>query len=234
MIATDGDGTLWSGDVGEDLFDAFLAHGRVEPPARDAIFREAREFCIDTTGSAATVARRIGELAMAGAYPEERFYEMNAWCFAGWSRVDVVTFAREVVAARRLASRLHAELARVLDGARACGVDVVIVSASPRAIVEVAAEVVGVDVANVVALSPRWEGDTMLPDVERPIPYGPGKVDGLRAKIGARPVYAAFGDSPFDLAMLADAELAIAVRPKPKLRARASELPGLRELAVDL
>src|SRR6185437_788171 len=36
VIATDGDGTLWAGDVGEDLFHAFLEKGRVEPRARRA------------------------------------------------------------------------------------------------------------------------------------------------------------------------------------------------------
>ena len=43
VVATDGDGTLWSGDVGEDLFHAFLEHGRVEAPAHEAIGLEARE-----------------------------------------------------------------------------------------------------------------------------------------------------------------------------------------------
>ncbi|HEY5145331.1 MAG TPA: haloacid dehalogenase-like hydrolase, partial [Polyangiaceae bacterium] len=37
LVATDGDGTLWSGDVGEDLFHAFLDHGRVEPAAMQAL-----------------------------------------------------------------------------------------------------------------------------------------------------------------------------------------------------
>ena len=42
VVATDGDGTLWSGDIGEDLFFAFVDHGRFEEPALEAIRREAR------------------------------------------------------------------------------------------------------------------------------------------------------------------------------------------------
>lgn len=231
IVATDGDGTLWSGDFGEDLFDAFVEHGRVEEPARVAIDREAREFSIDASGKPATVARRIWDAYVAGDYPEERVCELNTWCFAGWTRDEVATFAREVVERRGLASRLHAELGRVLEGVRRAGIEIILVSASPRAIVEAAANLVGIDVANVVAATPRYDEKTLLTDVARPIPYGAGKVDGLRARIGERAVYAAFGDNVFDLAMLAHADLAFAVRPKPKLRARAGELPTLRELA---
>jgi phosphoserine phosphatase len=233
VVATDGDGTLWSGDIGDDLLSAFIEHGRVEDVARDAIRRDAREFAIDTSGTPAAVAKRIWDASIAGTFPDERLYELTTWCFAGWSHDDVSAFARDVVVGTALASRLHAELARVLDGVRRSGVDVVLVSASPRAIVEAAASLVGIDVANVVAATPRWAGSTMLADVERPIPYGAGKVDGLRAKIGERAVYAAFGDNVFDIPMLAHAHLAIAVRPKPKLRARAAEVPALRELARD-
>jgi phosphoserine phosphatase len=47
----------------------------------------------------------------------------------------------------------------------------------------------------------------------------------------ARPLYAAFGDNAFDVSLLAGAAVPVAVRPKPRLRARAGEVPGLVELA---
>jgi phosphoserine phosphatase len=69
--------------------------------------------------------------------------------------------------------------------------------------------------------------------VERPIPYGAGKMARLREAIGHdRPLYASFGDNGFDVALLAGASVPVAVRPKPRLRARAAEVPGLVELAV--
>jgi phosphoserine phosphatase len=73
----------------------------------------------------------------------------------------------------------------------------------------------------------------MLPDVDRPIPYGDGKVKRLRERIGARPLYAALGDNSFDVAMLGSARIGVAVRPKPKLRARAHEVPGVVELTPE-
>jgi phosphatidylglycerophosphatase C len=61
----------------------------------------------------------------------------------------------------------------------------------------------------------------------RPIPYGAGKVMHLRAKLGARPLYAAFGDNAFDVAMLREARVPVAIRPKPRLVERAGEVPAL-------
>jgi phosphoserine phosphatase len=49
----------------------------------------------------------------------------------------------------------------------------------------------------------------------------------LRAKLGARPLYAAFGDNAFDVPMLREARVPVAIRPKPRLVERAGEIPGL-------
>jgi phosphoserine phosphatase len=72
----------------------------------------------------------------------------------------------------------------------------------------------------------------MQAEVLRPIPYGSGKVTRLRERVGLeRPLYAAFGDNAFDVAMLASARVAVAVRPKPRLRRQADAVPGMVELA---
>ena len=72
----------------------------------------------------------------------------------------------------------------------------------------------------------------MLADVERPIPYGDGKVIRLKERVGeARVIYAAFGDNAFDVAMLAAAQIGVAVRPKPRLRDREHTVAGLVELS---
>ena len=60
-----------------------------------------------------------------------------------------------------------------------------------------------------------------------PIPYGEGKVHGLRARMGATPLLAAFGDNAFDVAMLRSARIPVAVRPKERLLARSHEVPDL-------
>jgi phosphoserine phosphatase len=154
-----------------------------------------------------------------------------AWGSAGWSRSEVRAFVVDLIVRERLRERLHAEVVAVVEWARGAGLEVFLVSASPRAVIEEAADLVGIRRDRVVAASPFWDGDVMRADVERPIPYGPGKVHGLRAVLSGRPLLAAFGDNAFDVAMLREARVPIAVRPKDRLRARAGEVEGLTEIA---
>jgi phosphatidylglycerophosphatase C len=231
VIASDGDGTLWSGDVGEDLFHELIEGGQIAAPALEAMKREAREHGLSDAGGGSDVARRIYAAYREGRFPEERVCEVMTWGFAGWTRAGVEAFARDVVDRCGLGDRLHAEVLHVLDRARAAGIVTLLVSASPLAVVTAAGARVGFAADQVVAARARFDGDVMLPEVERPIPYGPGKVSRLLERIGAGGVlYAAFGDNAFDLALLGSARIGVAVRPKPRLRERAHEVPGLVEL----
>jgi phosphatidylglycerophosphatase C len=231
VLAMDADGTLWSGDVGDDLFHAFLRHGRVETPAFEAIRREARDCSLSDAGGGADVARRLYDAYVDGRYPEERMCEAMAWCFAGWTKGEVRAFARDVVDKGGLTERLQGETVGLLSRARQAGLVTVVVSASPADVVVEAASRIDIAPASVVAARSLWHEDVMLPDVERPIPFGDGKVSRLREHIGPdRTLYAAFGDNAFDVALLASARLGVAVRPKARLRSRANEVPGLVEL----
>ena len=233
VVASDGDGTLWSGDVGEDLFHAFIDRGRVGEPGLSALRREAREHAISDAGTGPDVARRINEAYEQGRFPEERMFEIMAWCFAGWTRAEATAFARDTVERAGVKGRLHPEALRLLDRARQAGLEVVLVSASPLLVVEAAGALAGFDAGHVVAARCRYEGDIMMAEVERPIPYAGGKVANLRARIGGRPLLAALGDNAFDVEMLASARVGVAVRPKPRLRERAPMVPGLVELAPE-
>lgn len=233
VVATDADGTLWDGDVGEDLFHAFLERGVVHEAAAQAMAREARDHGISDAGSPIDVAHRVFAAYAEARFPEKRACELMAWCFAGWTRSDLTDFVRVTVQKLGLAGRMHGEVMGLLARARKAGLEVILVSASPIAIVHAAGSMAAdFDEAHIVAARSRWEGDVMLPDVERPIPYAEGKVQRLREKIGAgRRLVAAFGDNGFDVALLAEAGVGVAVRPKARLRERASEVEGLVELA---
>jgi phosphatidylglycerophosphatase C len=232
VLACDGDGTLWSGDVGEDLFHALVAKGPILPAAYAQLSAEAKEHGLSAEGPAQDVARRIYEAYLAQKFPEERVCELMAWAFADWTREAVASFARDVVAEAGLAARLHPEVTETLAWARGQGIEILVVSASPRAVVEEAVRRAGVEATHVLAATPCFEGERMLAAVLRPIPYGPGKVAAIRKAAGARTLYAAFGDNAFDVAMLREAKIPVAVRPKARLRERAAEVPGLVEIAA--
>lgn len=231
VLAFDGDGTLWSGDVGEDFFHLAIEHD-VRDVARAALAAEAREASLDDAGSGRDLALRLHTAYLEGRFSEERLCEIVAWVSAGWTPEALTSFTREVVERVGLRSRVQEEAVRVLEHARRVGIPVWVVSASPRAIVEAAMPVVGLATSQVIAVreAPAPPGGVLPPGVERPIPYNTGKVTRLRERIGAAPVYAAFGDNAFDVPMLREARVPVAIRPKPRLVALETEVPGIASL----
>jgi len=228
-LAFDGDGTLWSGDVGEDFFYGILESGKLSELAADAIMRAATEAGVTLGGGAVLTARNIYDAYLAGRFDEERVCEIMTWINAGWTTTDTTAFVMSVVS-EKFASRIHPEVRIVIDEARRAGHEIFVVSASPRPIVEAAAAIVGVATTHVLAATAVLEGDRFAARVHRPIPYGAGKASALRARLGALPLLAAFGDNAFDAEMLAMSERPIAVRPKARLLDVANEIRGIRQL----
>lgn len=232
VLAFDGDGTLWSGDVGDDLFMALLEHGGVRPEARLEMERLGARHGVEGHPDAVTLARALFAAFEAGRLPEKATYEMMAWIFAGWHAEEVRGFAHDVVSRRGVAQRIHPEARRVVEWARGQGVDCYVVSASPRAVVEAAVKEVGISSEFVLACTPKEEAGRLQTSVFEPVPYGPGKVNCLRQRTD-RPLCAAFGDNVFDLDLLAASRVPVAIRPKVRLRERAAELPALVQLHAE-
>jgi phosphoserine phosphatase len=101
----------------------------------------------------------------------------------------------------------------------------VLISASPRVIVEPAAALWGFAATDVAASTPAIEAGRVLPRMEAPVPYAENKLRAGRGLFGNARWLAAFGDNVFDIDMLTTAEVGVAVRPKPKL---ASEVLALK------
>src|SRR5258706_1247416 len=134
VLAFDGDGTLWSGDVGEDMFHALLAHKDFRAEAHAQMKEDAREHGLSDDGDGVHVAERIYADYLAGRFPEERICELMAWCCAEWTRDEVAAFAARTVAGGVLDPRFHPEALRVLRWAQKENLQVFLVSASPRPI----------------------------------------------------------------------------------------------------
>lgn len=228
--AFDGDGTLWSGDVGEDFFFAFVEHGDIREPAARALADLAKARGLDPKGEGSQIARRLFAAYERGDLPEESICEIIAWLPAGWGTDELVTWTRTQWTPPAVRSRFQEETLTVLEGARRVGVEVFVISASPRVIVEVAAAVAGVDAAHVLAATPGTKANRIEARVAERIPYGAGKVVHLRGAIAERPLWVACGDNVFDVELLREASIPCAVRPKARLLARAADVPGLRRL----
>lgn len=230
VVAFDCDGTLWSGDVGDDMVDAFVARRALRPEAERRLREDAKAAGLDVSGSASDVLARVARAAHAGAYDEAAFYAMAAWMFAGCSTTEAREIADEVLEGLALPSRLHPEAVRAFTRAKELGLGPVVVSASPRVVIEASLAQLGLEARAIAATTPRVEAGRLVADVEQPMPYGDGKVAALDAMVPGATLLAAFGDNVFDVAMLARAARPVAVRPKERLRARAADVPALVEL----
>jgi len=227
-LAFDGDGTLWRGDVGEDFFHAAVELDRFLPPAVDAMRGVGRGVQLPGMDlghdAGVAIARRLFQGYLDHIVPEDVICEVIGWVCAGWREADVVALSREVVVRGGGESRWHPEVAAVIEWARSAGFELFLVSASPRPVVEAAAAPLGFDRDHILAVTAPFVGGVMIPEVLRPIPYGPGKAALLAERLGGRPLAAAFGDNVFDVPMLAAARVPVLVEPKPRLVAHLAAL----------
>lgn len=227
ICAFDADGTLWSGDVGIDVFEALLASGRILEEAHPALAEEAREAGVSPGNSALETAQRLYEAFNAERYHEARAFAMMAWAFAGWEEQAARAFITDVLTRGQLDGRIQDEVRPVFAWARERGVETVIVSASVRYAVEAGVRRLGVPPTSVLAMTPALADGRVLPRLEGAVTYGVGKVSALRTQRPAQTLLGGFGDTSYDAAFLRHADVAVGVRPKPSLLARAAEVPHL-------
>jgi phosphoserine phosphatase/uncharacterized protein (DUF924 family) len=230
IVAFDCDGTLWSGDVGDDWFDQLLDHEGLLPVAIERAREEARAAGVPADGEPADLLRALVAATHAGHFNEQQLYSMVAWAAAGRTPDDVLAIIDRALERFGLEERVLPETRAILDGALALDIPIIAVSASPAPVIERSLARMGVRAEAVCAGRPATARGALLPYLEAPLPYGVDKVRALERVSRGRPVSVALGDSPFDLAMLLHAELGLMVRPKPSLRSLADQHPTVREL----
>lgn len=230
VLATDADGTLWDGDVAIDVFETLLGERAVRSEATSSLVALCDRLGLPNEGAPTVLARRLYDAYRQGALAEETSCELMGWAFAGFTYAEVLAFATRALGARGLRSRIVGEMQPILAWARSSALPIVVVSASPVPIVEAGLRLAGISVQAIRGTRPVVQDGVLRAAVERPIPYGPGKVKALRAEVAMTPVLGAFGDSSFDVDLLQIAAVAAAVRPKPGLLARAHERAGLVRL----
>ena len=232
-LAFDADGTLWSGDVGDDVFRFAVAHGRLREEARAEIERQALTRGFEVSADVNVTAEHLFEMYVAGRYPERDMCELMTWCYAGHSLTEMRELALEALQATQHSQRLHEELRPILEFARARGLRTVVISASPRATVEQATRPWDFAAEDIAASTPRVIDGVITSAMAGIVPYAAGKVVAGRALLGPARWVASFGDNVFDLEMMQEAEIGVAVRPKPALAARLAEIAGVVRLSFD-
>jgi phosphoserine phosphatase len=215
-LATDADGTLWRGDVGDALFHHVLASGELTPKGRERLLEGALRWLgalpadrSDTGLGGALMARWL-----AGAIPVGDFCGLQAALCGGRSEASLRVLVNTVASAH--VGQHRAEVVELLRQARARGLAVRVVTASLRVVVEAALDAAGVPYDSVSGVELAREGDRVLPALDGEVPVFHGKVQRLRA-LGAWPPVLGLGDGEWDQGFLQGAWVALLVHPKPAL-----------------
>jgi HAD superfamily phosphoserine phosphatase-like hydrolase len=202
VTAFDCDGTLWPGDAGERFFDWELRQGDVVDAALDRPMRERyaayRRGEVDETtmcGEMVTMHRGIAE---------SRIMEAAARFFDQFFVVQIFPEMRELV------GRLQEN-----------GCEIWVVSSSNEWVIRAGMKHFGIPENRILAAQVELDGPTLTNRLIR-VPSGTGKPEALR-EIVRKEIDAAFGNSRWDMEMLAMAKHAVAVNPNPDLEATARE-----------
>jgi phosphatidylglycerophosphatase C len=229
MLAFDADGTLWRGDVGFDaLFELFERGVRAE--AREALAREAalHGVAVGHGDDATTLAKKLTDAYFAGAYDETAAFAMMSWVFAGHDEGELEAFSRALFEEKGLAARLHPWVREVLAFAAAREISTLIVSASPRFLIEAAARALALPVTSahgmVVA---RDAAGRLEPRLAEPPTTGQGKLEALRRAHPGATLLGAFGDGGWDAPMVLAARVRVAVGHGSGLAKRQPPIEGL-------
>ncbi|GEM_PF-273965 len=220
LLAFDADGTLWTGDVSDDVFLCACREAWLLDAALPALRRLASSNGLETWGSPSEVALRLFEANQNGHFDECTLFAMMAWCYAGRTLRELTDYATAVLMREALSDRLRPELKQVLSWARHRHLRCVVVSASPQPIVAWAASLWGFSPEDVIGTTPLVRDNVIADQLVDRVPFGANKCTVLKRHCFDRPILASFGDSHFDFEMLECAVIPVAVSPKSTLRSR--------------
>jgi len=201
VAAFDCDGTLWSGDAGERFFDWEIKQGLVPAQVAQAMRARYVEYKAgkvsedDMCGEMVTMHKGMTEDAMmdAGA-------DFMAHAFPG---------------------RIFPEMQELVRRMHENGCEIWAVSSSNEWVIRAGMKAFGIAEDHILATKVEVENGVITDRLVR-IPSGPGKPKALR-EVAKKKIDAAFGNSRWDVDMLALARHAFAVNPNPDLEEAARQ-----------
>lgn len=201
VAAFDCDKTLWSADAGETFFDWEIRHEVVPAAvgramrARYAEYKAGRVTEEDMCAELVTMHRGLTDAAVLKAATE---FMLNG--FPG-----------------------HAfpEMKDLIHRLRDAGCDVWAVSSSNEWVIRAGVRQFGIPEDHILATRPELDNGVVTDRLVR-IPSGPGKALALR-EVVRKEIDAAFGNSRWDMEMLAIARHSFAINPNPDLEIAARE-----------
>lgn len=199
--AFDCDGTLWSGDAGETFFDWEITKGIVSAEVGRAMRARYVEY----------KAGKVSEEGMCG--------EMVSM-HKGMTEAAMMAAAREFMSSA-FPGRIFPEMLDLVRSLHEQGCEIWAVSSSNEWIIRAGMEQFGIQPHRILAAKAGMQGELVANHLIR-VPSGPGKPKALREAV-KKEIDVAFGNSRWDIDMLAMAKHAFAVNPNPDLEAIARQ-----------
>lgn len=201
VAAFDCDGTLWSGDAGETFFDWEIKHGVVSAEvghamrARYAEYKAGKVSEDDMCGEMVTMHRELSEAVVM-----EAATKFMTTAFPG---------------------RVFAEMKKLVHQLREQGCEIWAVSSSNEWVIRAGMKQFGIEAERILAAKVEVNHGIVTDRLVR-VPSGPGKPKALR-EVVRKPIDAAFGNSRWDIEMLAMTTHPFAINPNVDLEATARQ-----------
>jgi phosphoserine phosphatase len=201
IAAFDCDGTLWAGDAGETFFDWEMKRGVVSTEVAQAMRGRYVEY-------------------KAGKVSEEEMCGEMVMMHRGLAESAVMAAATEFMTSH-FPGRVFSEMKTLVHQLRAQGCEIWAVSSSNEWVIRAGMKQFAIPEDRILAAKAVVENGIVTDRLVR-VPSGPGKPEALR-EVAGKDIDAAFGNSRWDLEMLAMAKHAFAVNPNPDLEAAAQQ-----------
>lgn len=201
VAAFDCDGTLWSGDAGETFFDWEIKRGVVSAEVARAMRARYAEY-------------------KAGNVSEEDMCGEMVTMHEGLSEAAVMEAATEFMTSA-FPGHVFPEMKQLVHQLQEQGSEIWAVSSSNEWVIRAGMKQFDIPETRILAAKAELDKGVITDGLVR-IPSGAGKPKALR-EVAGKDVDAAFGNSRWDLEMLAMAKHAFAVNPNPDLETAAQQ-----------
>lgn len=184
VVVFDADGTLWADDVTETFFRWLISNHKLTTVDynRDN-FKEYEE--------------RVKKDALSA-------YKWLVRKIVGMSENEIIELSHTYFR-KYFADRIYPCQQKLISELKKLDMDIWILSASNKWLVQAGAEYVGVDPAHVLAVDLEVKKGILTDKIIEPFTYREGKVQAIKQFIGKKPVMV-FGDSLGDIPMLNEAD----------------------------
>ncbi len=213
-VATDADGTLWSTDVGDELFTDLAERHDFRGSARDGLRERARAWLDPDALDDLALAHALMAFYRAGTISIGDICALQAEAVGERSEDDLAQLYARVAA--RVAATVRPEVRALLQTLTARGFTVHVVSGSLGDAVAACMRAAELPHTTVAGATLARDGAWVQGRCVGEIPLFEGKVRALSAA-GAWPAALGLGDGGWDVTFLRDVFAPVLVHPKPAL-----------------